>query len=373
MRILVIGQGSNPGGVEAVIKRYYEAVKNNIQFDFIVCTDTCYNQEYYESNNCEIFFVKSAQFRHPLKYKKEIKNFFKNKKNTYDAIWCNCCDLANFGYIVKQAEKIGIKKRIVHAHNNQLMHTGKKRYFYKLMHNYWKYKIDRYATDFWACSEEAGKFFYKNNILKSDKFRIINNAIEVKKYYRNEHVRNEVRAQLGISDNNIVIGNVGRFQYQKNHDFLIDIYNSFCKKYPDSRLILVGQGVEEAAIKNKVKSLNIEKNVIYMGIRNDVNKIMQAIDAFVLPSRFEGLGIVLIEAQAAGVPCVTSKNVVPSVVNVTGNVEFVGLDEAVDKWVEAIEMQMNKKIDYKESNIKVTEAGYDIEIEGDKFRRFLES
>jgi glycosyltransferase involved in cell wall biosynthesis len=114
-------------------------------------------------------------------------------------------------------------------------------------------------------------------------------------------------------DNDIVVGHVGRFQYQKNHELLIDIYNSFHKKYSDSRLLLVGQGVEEAAIKDKVNKLKLEENVMFLGIRSDVNEIMQAMDVFVLPSRFEGLGIVLIEAQAAGLPCVTSKNVVPDI------------------------------------------------------------
>ena len=156
------------------------------------------------------------------------------------------------------------------------------------------------------------------------------------------------------------------------HELLIDIYNSFHKKYSDSRLLLVGQGVEEAAIKDKVNKLKLEENVMFLGIRSDVNEIMQAMDVFVLPSRFEGLGIVLIEAQAAGLPCVTSKNVVPDIVNVTGNVEFVGLDEPVDRWVEAIEAQMNKAVDYEQSSIKVSQAGYDIEVEGDKFKHFIE-
>lgn len=372
MKILVVGQSNNPGGVETVIKRYYETVKDDVQFDLMVFTDICYDKEYYREHNSNIIFIKSAQFRQPFKYKKEIKTFFEQNRGIYSAIWFNCCDLANCGYIMKQAKKAGIKKRIIHAHNNQLMHTGKKRKFYELVHNYWKNNIDRYATDYWACSELAGEFFYKKSILESDNYRIINNAIEVKKYCRNTKIRDKVRTELGIGNNDIVVGHVGRFQYQKNHELLIDIYNSFHKKYSDSRLLLVGQGVEEAAIKDKVNKLKLEENVMFLGIRSDVNEIMQAMDVFVLPSRFEGLGIVLIEAQAAGLPCVTSKNVVPDIVNVTGNVEFVGLDEPVDRWVEAIEAQMNKAVDYEQSSIKVSQAGYDIEVEGDKFKHFIE-
>jgi glycosyltransferase involved in cell wall biosynthesis len=371
-KILVIGQSDNPGGVEAVIKRYYEKVKKEIQFDLMVFTDICYDEEYYKKNNCKVVYIKSAQFKHPYKYKKEIKRFFLKSKGIYDAIWYNSCDLANCGYIMKQAKKIGINKRIVHAHNNELMQTGKKRYFYEIMHQYWKNNIDRYATEFWACSELAGRFFYKESILKSDKYKIINNAINVKKYCRNNEIRSRVRRELGINEKEIVLGHVGRFQYQKNHDFLIDIYYLFHKNYPDSRLLLIGQGVEEKAIKNKVKKLNLEQNVIFTGVRDDVDELFQAMNVFVLPSRFEGLGIVLVEAQAAGLPCVTSKDVVPDMVNITGNVEFVALDEPVEKWVSTIYRQANKKIDYVLSNNKISDAGFDIDIEAGKFKKYIE-
>lgn len=370
-KILVIGQSDNPGGVEAVIKRYYETVKQDVQMDLMVFADKCYDETYYRKNNCNIFFIKSAQFREPLKYKKEVENFFRENKNVYSAIWFNCCDLANCGYIMKQAKKYEIKKRIIHAHNNQLMQTGKRRYFYLLMHEFWKYNIDRYATDFWACSMLAGEFFYKKSILKNDRFKIINNAIEVPKYHRNSEIRKSVREQLNISDDCIVVGHVGRFQFQKNHELLVNIYNNFHKKHCNSKLLLVGQGAEADNIKNKVKTLGLENDVIFMGARDDVHEIFQAMDVFVLPSRFEGLGIVLIEAQAAGLPCVTTKNKVPEIVNITGNVDFVDLDAPVEQWVESLEHQLNKKIDYSQIDAKIAEAGYDMTTAGEEFKRFI--
>lgn len=370
-KILVIGQSDNPGGVEAVIKRYYETVKQDVQMDLMVFADKCYDETYYRKNNCNIFFIKSAQFREPLKYKKEVENFFRENKNVYSAIWFNCCDLANCGYIMKQAKKYEIKKRIIHAHNNQLMQTGKRRYFYLLMHEFWKYNIDRYATDFWACSMLAGEFFYKKSILKNDRFKIINNAIEVPKYHRNSEIRKRVREQLNISDDCIVVGHVGRFQFQKNHELLVNIYNNFHKKHCNSKLLLVGQGVEADNIKNKVKTLGLENDVIFMGARDDVHEIFQAMDVFVLPSRFEGLGIVLIEAQAAGLPCVTTRNKVPEIVNITGNVDFVDLDAPVEQWVESLENQLNRKIDYSQIDTKIAEAGYDMTTAGEEFKRFI--
>ncbi len=370
-RILVIGQSDNPGGVEAVIKRYYEVVNDQIQFDLLVFTDICYDQEYYRNHGCNIFFIKNAQFRHPFKYKNEVRNFFSKRRNDYDAIWFNCCDLANCGYIMKQAKKSEIKKRIIHAHNNQLMQTGKKRYFYQLVHNYWKYNIDKYATDYWACSELAGQFFYKKQILSNQKYRVINNAIRVCDYKRDNNKRKEIRREWGISEDCTVIGHVGRFQYQKNHDFIIDIYNDYCKENSNSKLVLVGQGVEQERIRKKVENLALDNKVMFLGVRNDVNDLLQAMDVFLLPSRFEGLGIVLVEAQAAGLPCVTSKKVVPSNVNITGNVEFIGLDEPISKWVNAIKIQEKKDIDYDKCEELISQAGYDIEIEGEKFKQLI--
>ncbi len=181
-RILIIGQTDNPGGVETVIKRYYEFLQQDFRMDFMVFTNTCYDEAYFKAHQSRIVFIKSAQFRHPLAYKKEIHTFFEVNKGIYDVIWFNCCDLANSGYIMKQAKITGIRKRIIHAHNTQLMQTGKRRYFYSLMHHYWKNHISRYATDFWACSESAGEFFYKAPILKGKAFKIIHNAIETEKY-----------------------------------------------------------------------------------------------------------------------------------------------------------------------------------------------
>ena len=371
-RVLVVGQSDNPGGVEAVIKRYYEAVKQEIQFDLIVSTQVCYDEDYYRKNHCQIYFIQNAQFKHPLRYRREMKTFFKERKGLYDAIWYNGCDLANSGYIMKMAKQTGIKKRIIHAHNNQLMQTGKKRYCYELMHQYRKNHIDRYATDFWACSELAGEFFYKQAVLDSRRFKVINNAIEAEKYYRNDEIRHKVRTQLKIMDDYIVMGHVGRFQYQKNHELLIDIFKQFHEKHCNSRLILVGQGVEEERIRHKVQKLNLENAVIFMGARNDVNEIMQAMDIFVLPSRFEGLGIVLIEAQAAGLPCVTTKNVVPDIVNVTGNVAFVELGVPLEQWLDCIDIQLDKKMNYDQIKKDIVTSGYDMTTAGETFKKLLE-
>ncbi len=370
-RILVVGQSGNPGGVEAVIKRYYMAVKEDIVFDFLIFTDTCYDYDFYKENGSNIYFIKTPQFRKPISYKKEVKAFFEKQRGIYNSIWVNCCDLANFGFIIKCAKEYGIKKRIVHAHNNKLMQTGKRRILYSYMHWFWKHNIHRYATDFWACSQLAGGFFYTAKVLKSKEYRVIKNAFEIEKFAHDYQVRKQIRAGFNIDEKCVVIGHVGRFQYQKNQKFLIEIYNEYYKINPNSRLLLVGQGEDFDKIKELVRTKKLDKNVIFTGARNDVEKLVQAMDIFVLPSRFEGLGIVLIEAQTAGLPCVTSKDVVPLDANVTGNVEFVGLNQDISDWIKAIEKQNKLEIDYDACVKKVTLAGYDIKVEGEKFKKLI--
>ena len=129
--------------------------------------------------------------------------------------------------------------------------------------------------------------------------------------------------------------------------------------------------MEEDNIKNKVRMLNLKKNVIFMGTQNNVHEIFQAMDVFALPSRFEGLGIVLVEAQAAGLPCVTTKSVVPESVNVTGNVEFVDIHASIEQWVEVIEKQIGKTINLNQIDAQIAEAGYDITIAGQEFKKFI--
>ena len=369
-RILIIGQTDNPGGVETVIKRYYEFLQQDFRMDFMVFTNTCYDEAYFKAHQSRIVFIKSAQFRHPLAYKKEIHTFFEVNKGIYDVIWFNCCDLANSGSIMKQAKITGIRKRIIHAHNTQLMQTGKRRYFYSLMHHYWKNHISRYATDFWACSESAGDFFYKAPILKGKAFKIIHNAIETEKYAYDSVTRKQIRETYNL-ENRYVIGHVGRFQFQKNHEFLIDIFYEYLKLDSRAVLMLVGQGEEEDAIRQKVINLGIEKSVLFMGVRTDVNRLLQAMDVFLLPSRFEGLPLVLIEAQTAGLKCFASKDVITEAADLTGNVEFISLKEDADIWAGKIYSQSEQFLNRTQYVKLIIEAGYDIRTEADKFKAYL--
>ena len=216
--------------------------------------------------------------------------------------------------------------------------------------------LKKYATDYFACSEIAGKWLFGKNIVKSSKFKIIHNAVDYEKFKYNEEERNKIRDDLKIANNDIVIGHVGRFTNQKNHEFLIDVFYEMHKINKHYKLLLIGTGILEENIKAKVEKLKLSEYVIFLGFKNDVYRYMNAMDIFAFPSLYEGLGLGLVEAQANGIPCFATKDTIPSEVKINNNFEFIELD--IEKWKEKILKTNVVRIDSKK-NIK--EANYFIE------------
>ena len=186
------------------------------------------------------------------------------------------------------------------------------------------------ATDFCTCGEEAGKFLFGNVA-----YTLIPNAIDISRFLYNPVIREKKRNELGIKKNEFVIGHVGRLSYQKNHKLLIRILAEFLKQYNDAVLILVGVGEKEEEIKKQVVDLGLEQKVKFLGNRNDVNELYQAMDIFVMPSFFEGVPVVGVEAQFADLPCVFSDKV-PKEVKIHSKTEFVPLDAPLQQWVDVI-------------------------------------
>ncbi|AIY83574.1 glycosyltransferase family 1 protein [Clostridium baratii] len=364
-KILVYGLTQTRGGVESFLLNYYKNFDtNNIQMDFISNTpDTVYKKEVAALGG-KIFNVCSKK-KNPLRFKKDMENIFKNHSNEYDAIWVNLCSLANIDYL-KYAKKYGIKRRIVHSHNAANM-FGKLK---ETLHNYNKKRIDRYATDFWACSDSAAKWFYEDDILNSKKFRIIKNAVDTEKFSFDNNIRNEYRKILNIEDK-YVLGNIGRFHFQKNHEFLIDVFKEVKEKCDNSILLLVGNGDLEENIKEKVKNLGLEESVIFLGMRDDVNKIMQAIDIFLMPSRFEGLPVAAVEAQSSGVRCLLSDTITKEI-KVTDLIEFIRAKskEDVNVWRDKI-LEYKLGYDRREMNEDMKKSGFEIKEAAKNLEDFL--
>lgn len=301
-RILVFGITENPGGVESVIMNYYRKInKEHIQFDFLCNTEVVAYEDEIKSLGGKIYRI-TARSKDRKKYKNDMEKFFKEHAKEYSAIWVNVCSLANIDYL-KYAKKYGIRKRIIHSHNSKNMDSILR----GALHLVNRFLVQEYATDFWACSKKAGKWFYGFIIRHSDKYLIINNAIDTKEYAYNPEIREEYRKKLNL-EGKVVIGNIGRLHFQKNQTFLLKIFNEICENHKNTHLLIVGQGEEEENLKKEAKELGIIDKVSFLGVREDVSNIIQAMDIFIFPSLFEGLPVVLLEVQASGLLCFVSKD-----------------------------------------------------------------
>ena len=212
------------------------------------------------------------------------------------------------------------------------------------------------ANNYFACSEEAGEWLFGKKIINNNQLKIFKNAINCTEFKFNEDKRKWMRKELGL-ENKLVIGHVGRFNPQKNHKFLIDIFNEVYKKNKESVLLLVGEGDLLEEMKKYVNKLQLEEAVKFLGLRSDIADLMQSMDVFLFPSKYEGLGVVLIEAQAAGLRCLTSKGT-PKEADVTDTVEFLSLEKSAKEWAKIILEGNNNRNSYIKS---INDKGYDVE------------
>lgn len=349
-KVLIFGMTAETGGVESFIMNYVRhMVYGGIKFDFLA-----YNRPPAFSDEIEKLggriIVIPGRGKNPLKCISAIKRVL--AQTQYDAVWSNLCYLSDV-LLLKYAKKAGVPVRIIHAHNNANM-SGCINGF---LHKYNRERIDKIATDFWGCSDSAGEFFYPDSVRSSEKYRVIPNAVDTEKFVFDSSVREKKRKELGLEDK-FVIGNVGRFHFQKNHIFLLDIFKQICIIHQNAVLLLVGDGELRPEIEAKIDELELKEKVFLLGRRSDVNELMCAMDVFLLPSLFEGLGIVLIEAQCCGLPCFASANTVPNEAKVTDLLEFIDLKDSPEIWAKKI---LNANTAPRaDKSADVSKAGYDI-------------
>ncbi|QWU15127.1 Glycosyltransferase involved in cell wall bisynthesis [Paenibacillus sophorae] len=349
LRVLQVGMTPNPGGIESFIMNYYRNMDlNKIQFDFVnMYGDIAYQDEIIKLGGriYKIPFFK----KHPLKNYKEMQQLIKEQK--YKIVHVNMLSAA-YDLPLIAAEKNGANCIIAHSHNS-FSPPGIIRKSMDLVN---KSRMLKYATHLFACSEQAGKWMFKENKSKKP-VHILNNAIDSTKFSYSPETRVEVRLKYNLHEK-LVIGHVGRYQYQKNHTFLIDVFYEIYKRNSKAVLLLIGEGELKEKITEKVKSLGIENAVRFLGIRSDINDLMQAMDVFLFPSLFEGLGIAAIEAQAVGLPCFLSDSI-PKEVNITGLVKYISLKSTAETWAITILESMDyfKRTDVSD---RIAENGYDI-------------
>ena len=333
------------------------------------------NLEYIDKSKYEFAFLTqaNADLKNTDEYKKygfKIHNFTTTQRENPELFRQEIVDILSSGYDVLQlhtsfwrgflieeiAMEIGLPKVIVHSHSSaiDIANPQKREQMYAEHLRFKEQFATSYATDFWACSSEAADWLFGEQVPREE-IKIMRNAIDVEKFTYKEEIRELYRKELRL-DGKFVIGNTCRFEYQKNHEFLIRVFAEVHKKYPQTVLLLVGGGQKLSAMKQLVKACGIENAVQFLGWRDDIDKIYQAIDLYCLPSLFEGLPIVLVEAQAAGLKCLASSNITREV-EITKNIQYIDLKEEL--WIQAIEEFVPG---YMRSNVsqEIQESGFDI-------------
>lgn len=349
IRVLHILGGMNQGGTENFLMNLYRSIdKEKVQFDFLVNRAGVFDEEI-KSLGGNIYYIPALQNIGQFKYTKNLDKFFK-EHSEYKIIHSHLNQVT--GLILERVKKANIPVRIAHSHNSK----SNKNLFIKIYKKYLQSKILKNATNLWACSKLAAQWLYgKKEINNVD---IIPNAIDAEKFIYKEETRKKLRKEFNINEDAFVIGNIARMSYQKNHMFLIKIFYELKKIEKEAKMVIVGNGEEKEKIISEIKHLNLENDIILLEDRKDVNEILQMMDYFVFPSRFEGLGIVLIEAQTAGLKCITSKDVVPSEVAITDLVEFYSLKKSPKEWAKKI--YLHKKYDRENQLHKIRKANYDV-------------
>lgn len=317
------------GGVEAVIMNYYRNIdRTKIQFDFI-CDDDSTNIPYDEIEKLGGNVILIPPYQKIFKYHKKLKKIL--KEGNYKIVHSHINTLSVFSlYAAKCA---GVPVRIAHSHSTTNKKEKKKNIIKIMLRPFAKL----FATNYMACTEHAGRWMFGNKEFERKNVTILNNAIDVENFKFNEFIRKDVRNKLNINDDTVVVGHIGRFVEQKNHEFLIDVFNEYHKHNNNSILLLVGQGPLMKEIEDKVHELKIEENVLFLGQRSDVNELYQAMDIFLFPSLYEGLGMVAVEAQVAGCACICSTEV-PIAAKISNNIEFIDLNENVSVWIDKIKL-----------------------------------
>ncbi|HWJ78047.1 MAG TPA: glycosyltransferase family 1 protein [Niallia sp.] len=349
IRVLHVVVNMNRGGAETLIMNLYRNIdRSKIQFDFLTCKKGVFDQEILNLGGKihRIPYITDGGHFH---YIKSLKQFFKANHH-YKIVHSHMDKMS--GFVLKAAKKAGIPVRIAHSHNTK----SEGGFAAKLYKEYAGSNIEKAATHYLACSNLAAKWLYKN---KANLSKLLKNGIDAEKFSFSKKIRDKVREELGVEEDSLVLGHVGRFNHQKNHRFLIEIFNELYKVEPKAYLVLVGDGTLRSDIEEKVKELGLEEKVTFLGVRSDINSLLQAFDVFVFPSLHEGLPVTLIEAQGSGLPCLISKNITDEVDMKVDLVKFLPINNK-NIWVEEIReiptKARNRKIPYQ----ALYQQGYDV-------------
>lgn len=330
IRVLHVFHGMDCGGAENMVMNLYRRInRDHVQFDFLVHTEKkCFFDDEINRLGGRIFRVPYFNGFNLKEYKNSINRFFSSHKeiSIVHGHLGSCASI-----YLNVAKKHGCYT-IVHSHSTKPTNVSIKNFAYRLS----TYRVRGVADYFIGCSLKAGEYRYGERITTSDRFIVLNNAIDTDLYVYNPEKRESIRKKLGVLPDTVLIGHVGRFTYAKNHEYLLSVFKLLADKRPKIKLLLIGDGELRAEIENMIVSYAMTDRVILTGVINNVAEYLQAMDVFVFPSRFEGLPVSAIEAQAADLPCLISNTITDEVI-VTDNVKVLPIDDdCKSEWVEEL-------------------------------------
>lgn len=353
IRVLQVVTNMSYGGLENLLMNYYRNIdRSKIQFDFLTHVDI--HQDFEE----EIAALGGRLYRLPRLnpfspgYLRKLDVFFKEHPE-YRIVHSHLNELA--GIPLRAAERNAVPARIAHSHTSNLVRN------WKMIPKYLcRPLISRYATALFACGAKAGDWMFRGR-----PYSILSNAIDAESFRFDPEASRRVRQELGLGDS-FVVGHVGQFRVEKNHLFLIDVFAEVLKRHPNSRLMLVGKGPQMEPAIEKAEALGIREKILFLGARSDIPVLMQAMDVFALPSLYEGLPVTMIEAQAAGLPCVKTDTITNDC-SLTDLVHDLPINDPAP-WAERIvSLKDTVRTDHLE---QIRSGGYDIHTAAEKLTRF---
>ena len=346
------------GGIQTLLVHLFEQPEfSAIQPELLLLDD---GQEYdlkqkVEQMGIPVHQLKGIWVKSPkdyLAYCKAMKNFFA-AHHDYQAVHMNSGP-KNF-FVLYYAKQYGIPVRIAHSHNTGYQTSSKAQIW---LGECFKLPLRRYASHYLACSDLAGAWMFGKKNQKSGRVQVIPNGIELEKYQFNQQIRDEVRSEWDVQQGTLVIGNVGRFTKQKNHGFLLEIFAELCKIKPNSKLVLSGIGEEMERAKSKAQELEIQDKVLFLGFRQDVPRLVQGMDVFLMPSLYEGFPVTAVEAQASGLPCVFTDTITREAA-ILPNVGYLSLSQSPCEWAKAC-TELAHSVNRQECTQQLEQAGYSI-------------
>ncbi|WP_455679169.1 glycosyltransferase family 1 protein [Streptococcus sp.] len=355
VKVLNITRVFRAAGIESFIMNMYRNInRDKVKFDFLVMKDepSCYDEEINElgGKKYSIDIGYHNTMYSIILESIELYKFL--KKHPYDIVHIHYTTPLRALYLLA-AKLAGVKVRIYHSHSAEV--SGKSAV--KLMfYDFFRKKITKWGTHWFACSETAANWMFEKKLILDGKVKILHNGIDTNRFKFDKKHRDVYRKKLDI-ENYFVLMHTGRFLDQKNHSFLIDIFNIVKTNEQNSKLLLLGAGKLVDTIKEKVKRLGLEDDVLFLGVQENVEDYLSASDCFVMPSLYEGLPVAAVEAECNGLPCFLSDRITDEV-KLNSNVVFLSLNDNPKVWASRILEKRNTCHSNTLDQIKA--SGYDV-------------